>query len=642
MPIALLVAVAFQSGNATAPPFVDPLFSSNMVLQRDMADPIWGWTTPGATVTVSIADKTVRAYADSAGKWMTKLPKFGAGGSYTLSVSGPASASFSNVTFGDVWICSGQSNMEFGVGNLANPASEIADANFPDIRLCRIPKLIAAKTVPYVQSDWQVCTPDNLLHDGDWNGFSAVGYFFGKQLYQDLKVPIGLIHTSWGGTIAEAWTSEKRLQQDVPEFDPQIAKLKTDNSSTVPYEERVKMWYAANDSGTKSSPAWFDPSLDDSDWKTMAVPNYFQRVGIPELDNQASVVWLRKQFELPTDTDFTNATLHFVVDDNDATWVNGTPVGESDGYNVRRAYKIPAGVLHAGMNTVVVRVTDTASPGGLYDDGSGTYLDVPNRPQVSLVGDWKVKLSTKITDQNPFPVSTMNNPNQVTVLYNGMIYPLAPFGVKGAIWYQGESNVGRAAQYENLLPSMIRSWRETFGQGNFPFLIVQLAGFMHPPAQPGNDGWADLRDAQRIASEKSPNAGIATAIDIGNQDDIHPKNKEEVGRRLALVAEAKVYRKKIEYSGPTVRGIKIEGGAIRISFNHAAGLKTSDGQAPKAFAIRGMDGKWYWADAKIDGNTVVVSSPSVPQPVAVQYAWASFQDLNLQNGDGLPAFPFRI
>jgi sialate O-acetylesterase len=451
-------------------PFVDPLFSDNMVLQRDRSDAIWGWTSPGEHVSVSLDGRNFDAVANATGKWMTKLPSYPAGGSYTLMVTGSTVKTFENVTFGDVWICSGQSNMEFGVGNLANPSQEIQAANYPNIRLYRVPKLISAKPVDYVQSNWEVCTPDNLAHDGDWNGFSAVGYFFGRQLYKDLNVPIGLIHTSWGGTIAEAWASPDSLDKHQPEFHTQVQAIR--------------------------------------------------------------------------------------------------------------------------------------------DEGAA--------------------------DKSPG-----NNPNQPTVLYNGMVYPLGQFGVKGAIWYQGESNAGRAKQYSTLLPTMIQSWRDQFGQGNFEFLIVQLAGFQHPPAQPGDDAWADLRDSQMIASRTSPNAGIATAIDIGDQNDIHPKNKQEVGRRLALVAEAKTYGKHVEYAGPTYRAVKVEGNTIRVSFDHAVGLKTADGQAPKSFAVEGADQKWHWADAKIDGDTVIVSSSDVSKPIAVSYAWATFQDLNLQNGAGLPAFPFR-
>ncbi len=638
MPIAVLATLLFSQATPP-PPFVDPMFSDNMVLQRDKADPIWGWTAPGTKVAVAIDGKTISATSDSFGRWMAKLPKFPAGGSYTLTVSGPVSASFSNVTFGDVWICSGQSNMEFGVGNLKdNGADEIAAANYPNIRLCRIPKVISASPIPYTQSSWQVCTPDNLAHDGDWNGFSAVAYFFGRKLHQDLNVPIGLIHTSWGGTIAEAWASEELLRKKNPEFDKQIDAMKVASASPDTFAKQLGDWYAKNDQGAES---WFDPKYDDSDWKTMQVPNFVQKTGIPELNNQASVFWLRREFELPTDSDLDGAVIHFTADDDDSTWVNGTLVGSTRGYNVPRSYKAPAGLLHAGKNVIAVRVTDTSNPGGIWGDASSVSIEIPNRPQVSLAGDWKVKLSSVINDKNPMPTSVGDNPNVPTVLYNGMVYPLAPYGVKGAIWYQGESNVGRAVQYQTLLPTMIQAWRDRFGQGEFPFLIVQLAGFMHPPAQPGDDGWAELREAQMIASQKSPNAGIATAVDIGEMDDIHPKNKQEVGRRLALVAEAKVYRKDIEYSGPRLRGSEVVGNTIHLTFDHAAGLKTSDGQPPKGFAVAGDDHKWHWADAKIDGGIVIVSSPDVPHPVAVRYGWASFLDLNLQNGDGLPAFPFR-
>jgi sialate O-acetylesterase len=644
----LLAITACLPAQAPAPalPFVDPLFSSDMVLQRDMADPIWGWTTPGAKVAVSIDGKKVDAVADATGKWMAKLPRFHAGGAFDLTVDGPSSAKFSNVTFGDVWICSGQSNMEFGIGNLLNPEQEINAANYPNIRLYMQPHLIALSPTPGVGTGWEVCTPHNIATDGGWNGFSAVAYFFGRKLNQDLNVPIGLLHTSWGGTIAEAWTPAEWLHKNLPEFDPAVKALDSErqrlsSAGNMTFSQQMDAWYVKNDPGSSAGSGWADPGLDDSGWHTTTVPGFFQKAGFPELVNQQSVVWYRKEFNVTADVAAKDSVLHFVADDNDKSFVNGVTLGATEGYNVPRAYKIPAGTLHEGKNLIAIRVTDTSQPGGIYGDPESVYLAPDGGSNIPLAGDWKIKLGVAVGASNQLPVSTENNPNLPTVLYNGMIAPLTPFGVKGAIWYQGESNVGRAKQYQKLLPTMIESWREAFHSGDFPFLIVQLAGFQHPPEQPGEDGWAELRDAQMIASKAVKNGGLATAIDIGEENDIHPKNKQEVGRRLALVAESKFYGKHVVSSGPLYKSMRAKEAEAEITFDSANGLKTSDGQDPRGFAIAGEDHKWHWATAKIERNKIIVSSPDVPKPVAVRYAWVTFFDLNLQNGDGLPALPFK-
>jgi len=640
-----LLALSFPMNPAQAAmPFVSPMFTDNMVLQRGIADPVWGWAAPGTNVTVTIGGKTATTTAGKDGKWLARVGPLPVGGPYTMEISGPQTAHFSNILVGDVWICSGQSNMEFGIANAINAADDIKSADYPNIRLYAVPKLIAASPVKVNAADWKVCTPDSVEHDGGWGGFSAVGYFFGRKLHQDLKVPIGLIHTSWGGTVAEAWTEEAALGKHLPEFRPLLNGLdsfrKQRDSHTI--QERFAEWYQKNDAGMSAARPWSDQTLDDGDWKTMNVPEFFQKSGLPELNNQQSIVWMRKSFDLTADQAGKDLVLNFVADDNDVTFVNGTKVGATDGYNVPRAYKVPSSLLKAGKNVVAVRVTDTSAPGGIYGQPDSVRIDVPGETAISLSGAWRVKLGAVVNAKNPFPTTIEDNPNYTTVLYNGMIAPLAPYGIKGAIWYQGESNADRGFQYRTLLPTMITSWRDAFGQGKFPFLIVELAGFGQPKTQPGDDSWAELREAQQLTAWKFADAGIATAIDIGDANDIHPKNKQEVGRRLALVAEAKVYNQRVNYSGPVYKSVKPDGMTLRIKFDHTeGGLKTSDGGKLRGFSIAGDDQKWYWADAKIDGDTIVVSSNMLVSPVAVRYSWASFSDSNLVNGEGLPAFPFR-
>lgn len=614
-------------------PFVHPMFSDNMVIQRDVRAPIWGWDLPGTLVKVQVGGGTYSARTGPDGRWQTSIGPLKLGDPYEIKVDGTKSVSFKNVLAGDVWICSGQSNMEMGVGVVKDSAAEIAAANFPNIRLYMVPRIVSATPLVQSPSDWKVCTPETLAKTGVWGGFSASGYFFGRQLHQDTKVPIGLIHTSWGGTIAEAWARKSNLLNKLPEFTAATAAVEaTATGATV----KMADWYAANDAGTKGG--WQLATAADEDWSTISLPKLVQESGLSGFTARQSVIWFRKTIEVSDDTAAKALTLRLMVDDDDMTWVNGVKVGATEGYNVQRAYKLPAGLIKPGKNVIAVRVTDSQSPGGIYGDPNTLTLEVAGGAPISLVGDWKVKLGGAVTDKTPFPISLNGNPNLPTVLYNGMIAPIVPFAVKGAIWYQGESNAGRGYQYRTLLPTMIQSWRDAFNCGPFPFLIVQLAGFMRPPAEPGDDDWAELREAQFLTTKALPNVGIMSAIDIGEMNDIHPKNKQEVGRRLALVAESKFYGLKVTSSGPTYRSMRIDGSSIRLDFDHAdSGLTGGlDG-----FAIAGEERKWHWATAKLEGKTVVVSSPEVTKPVAVRYGWSAFTKGSLANAEGLPLFPFR-
>ena len=473
--VALLFCMLLSQTAQAAKPFLHPLFQSDMVLQRDMPAPIWGWTEAGKEVKVSINGKTTTATAGPDGKWLAKLDAMPAGGPFELTVSGPEEVKLDNVLVGDVWICSGQSNMEFGIGNGKDAKEEIAKADYPQIRLFTVPKDVAYEPQSGFmkkgeEAKWLVCTPTNVMV-GDWGGFSAAAYFFGRDLEEKLHVPIGLIHTSWGGTIAEAWVSQQSLEQ------------------------------------------------------------------------------------MP---DFTQA-------------------------------------LHG----------------------------LPHEPPADKKAAW--------------------NPNQVTVLYNGMIAPLEPLAIKGAIWYQGESNAGRAAQYRSLLPTLIRDWRGHFSGGDFPFLIVQLASFMPEEDKPSESQWAELREAQALTAKAVGHSAIAVATDIGDAKDIHPKDKQDVGHRLALDALALAYGHDVEYAGPTFNKLDVDGNKAVLHFDHlGGGLEAKGGEALKGFAIAGDDKKFVTADAKIDGDTVVVSSSEVQHPAAVRYAWANnAMSDNFYNKAGLPAAPFR-
>ena len=397
-------------------------------------------------------------------------------------------------------------------------------------------------------------------------------------------------------------------------------------------------WWAKNDPGSVSD-AWVAPDLDDNAWKTMALPANWEDAGLPDFDG---IVWFRREIDLPADWDGKSATLHLgPIDDRDTTWVNGVRVGGVHSFAAPRDYDLTPGVLKAGRNVIAVRVYDGGYGGGIYGKADEMKLESA-LGTLPLAGNWKYRASTELKNLTAMPASMSADANVPTFIYNSMIAPLVPYGIKGAIWYQGESNAWRAYQYRSILPTLIGDWRAQWQQGNFPFYIVQLANFMPQPQTPGDSDWAEFREAQYLTTQKVPNTGLASAIDVGDANDVHPHDKQTVGKRLALTALAKTYGQKLEYSGPEYQSqsMKIEGNKIRLKFAHAAGMKAQTGEV-KGFAIAGADKKWQWAQAKIEGDSIVVSSPQVLAPVAVRYAWANNPDANLTNEANLPAVPFR-
>lgn len=618
-------------------PFLHPLFTDHMVLQRGMEVPVWGWTEPGQDVTVRVDDRNAKATADATGKWMVKIGPLAVGAARTMSVTGPQQVILQDVLVGDVWLCSGQSNMEMGLTGVINALEELTKANHPQLRLFTVPKAIAAVPRQTLSAQWDVCTPETAGKNG---GFSAVAYCFGRDLQKEINVPIGLIHTSWGGTFAEAWTSAEALSR-MSDFNAAIEAVQT--SPPIDLVTAIAEWWQKNDPGSVTAGGWSDPRADMSEWKTMAMPNLWEQAGLPDFDG---IVWFGRDFDLPSEWEARDLFLHLgTIDDRDTTFVNGVKVGEANEWNAERHYAVSHAMLKPGRNTIRVRVLDTGGGGGFGGTPEGMRIEAAGMPALvplSLAGEWLYRVSTPTTQLPAVPQSIANNPNIVTVLYNGMIAPLVPFGVKGAIWYQGESNVGRARQYQTLLPTMITDWRKRFQSGDFPFLIVELANYLQPKAEPGEDLWAELREAQMITAQKVPNVGIASAIDIGDAVDIHPKNKQEVGRRLSLAARAIAYGETLVSSGPLYRSMAMEGHTIRLRFDHVGGGLKAKNDAPlRGFSIAGEDEKFVWAEARIDGDTVVVSSAQVEKPQAVRYAWESNPTASLYNAEGLPASPFR-
>ncbi len=620
------------------------IFTDNMVLQQKKRCNIWGTAAPGGLVTVQFANQTKKAIVKENGKWLVELSPKKAGGPFELVVFGLDTLRFKNILVGEVWVCSGQSNMEWTVSKAANAIEEIQQANYPAIRLFTVKRTVSPvplDTIP--AAGWQVCTQQTIPD------FSAVAYYFGRQLHKKLNVPIGLIHTSWGGTPAEAWTSQKTLKT-LPDFVQKIQAMEANldslkeiySSDQSSFELLLKKWQdklVALEKGTLSNQlAWYEPQLDISSWGEMEVPRKWEQQGLEGYDG---MVWFQKKIVIPSSWQGADLALYFgPIDDADVTWFNGIEVGQTSSYNLARIYTIPASAVKAGENTIAVRVFDHGGDGGFWGEKIQYHLDCPAGESIDLSGEWRYQPSldlAKLPSSYQRPIRPSNTPS---FLYNAMIHPLIPFAFQGVIWYQGEGNAGRAYQYRELFPAMITDWRQNWGQGDFPFLFVQLANFMPIKPEPADDAWAELREAQ-LWTLSLPNTGMAVIIDIGDAEDIHPKNKQEVGRRLALNAQRLVYKEKIPYSGPIYKNMKIEDRKIRLYFDHVyQGLKAK-GEKLTGFAIAGIDSNFYWADATIEGKTVVVSSTHVPKPIAVRYGWASNPVCNLYNSADLPASPFR-
>jgi sialate O-acetylesterase len=631
-----------------APPAKDikliTVFSDNMVLQRDLILPVWGTAAPGGMVKVEINQQSKRAKADDNGKWAVTLDKMTAGGPYQLSVIGEDTIVYHNVMVGEVWICSGQSNMEMPLagswGKVNNYEEEIAAADYPDIRLFQVKHTTSNLPLDTINCPgWVECSPATLPE------FSSVAYFFGREVYKKLQIPVGLIHTSWGGTPAEAWTSAEALKT-MPDFAGEVeavqSALKEKPKTMEEFQAELKAWedqIRPGDAGfVNGDPVWSDPKLNVSDWKTMTIPTRWENAGYPNLDG---IMWFRKEINLPAAMAGKPCDLHLgPINDIDITWFNGVQVGSLSDASQPRDYHIPGSLVKAGKNVIVVNVEDIGYSGGLWGRANQMYIENKKGNKIPLDGDWlcKIGFDTKVLGPKP---QSPQDPHRPTVLFNAMLHPLIPYSIRGAIWYQGESNAGKAYQYRTLFPMMIKDWRRRWQENDFYFLFVQLANFKPLQTEPQDDDWAELREAQ-LLTLSLPNTGMAVTIDIGDADDIHPKNKQEVGRRLALNALHLAYGQDVSYSGPIYKSMTIEGNKIRLTFDHVdGGLQAKNGETLTGFAIAAEDKKFVWADAEIDGQTILVSHAGMEKPVAVRYAWASNPLGNLFNNSGLPASPFR-
>ncbi len=653
--IVILIACAIGLlCNARADLKLPAIFGDDMVLQRGIELPVWGWADAGEEVRVQFAGQTKLAVADGHGRWQLKLEPLAVlpePEGMTVIGSCGGQRVFRNVLVGDVWICSGQSNMQFPVANTLNGQQEAAKADLPGIRLFFMPNVTALTPQADCAGGWRVCGPESAAQ------FSAVGFFFGRHLHRELQVPVGLIGTSWGGTIAEAWTSASALHSSLPEFDEPVAQVLSSaealNKAIHAYQVELTSFgqfmeeLFRIEEDLESAVLRTTVEYDDTAWPSMALPGNWEERGLTNLNG---IVWFRRTIELPAAWAGKDLVLRLgPIDEVDVTWFNGRQVGargrsrtrEVSFWNVPREYPVPGDVVRGGTNVIAIRVSDMAGQGGLWgapaDSLRVELADGSDCATVSLAGDWRYEVEYVLPPKPNNPES----PSRPTVLFNAMINPLIPYGVAGAIWYQGESNVTRPKQYRTLLPTLIADWRQRWGQGDFPFLVVQLANFREMKDQPDESSWAELREAQAQTAMADPKVGLAVTIDIGDAKDIHPKNKQDVGRRLGLAAQAIAHGQAVPSSGPVYANMSVANGKATLAFTHTDGGLVARGGALTGFAIAGADRRFVWAQARIEGDKVVVWSPDVAEPSAVRYAWADNPDCNLYNGADLPAVPFR-
>lgn len=627
------------------------LVRDSMILQRDTKLPVWGWASKGEKVRIQFLGKTYKSTTGADGKWSVTLPALKAGGPFTMTISGSNKIVLKDILVGDVWFCSGQSNMVHQMKlHRDHYEDDIQTANYPMIRHVFIPTLtsISGPKDDYPPVYWKPAIPADVTE------FSAVAYFFARKIYDHYKIPMGLINASVGGTPIEAWISEEGFAN----FPGELAIL-TKNKDTAYVNSRSRGGFGGNrggrstiqtDKGLAGPNKWFDMSYEPKVWHTINVPGYWEDQGVKDLNG---VVWYRKEITVPQQMTGKAAKLVLGrIVDADAAYINGVQVGNTTYMYPQRRYAVPAGVLKAGKNLVVVRVTNNNGKGGFVPDKP--YYLVAGNDSVDLKGTWSFKVGEVYEPVNfrgggggGVPAGAgggpINGQNQPAGLYNAMVAPAIKYKVKGFLWYQGEANTGRPKEYEGLTRALVESWRKVFQADNAPFLWVQLPGFMDRTYLPSESNWAATRESQ-LKALSVPNTGMAVTIDLGEWNDIHPDNKKDVGERLALIAEKLAYgNNDIVYSGPIYQSSKIEGNKIILSFNHTgSGLISIDGEPLNQFAIAGADKKFVWANAKIEGNTVVVWNDKVSEPKYVRYAWADNPEgANLFNKEGLPASPFR-
>jgi len=613
-----------------------PLFSDNAVLPRDREIPIFGRTVPGQMVKVGLGPRTTSVRADSSGNWEARLEALPAGGPHTLTVSTPSKQLFRrNILIGDIWVAAGQSNMEWPLTDSSGAEDAIEAARYPRVRLFTVPHRAALVPETECAGQWSECSPKVAA------AFSAVGFHFARVLQGSIEAPVGIIQATWGGTSIAAWMPAESLKARA-EFSAVAAPIGRVRELVEPPEPVVH-----TDTGnTGESRGWALENFADAALPEIAVPGAWQGQGLAF----NGAVWLRRWVDVPLSWTSHRLRLELgAIDDHDRTYFNGAAIGgigaeNPDAWRTPRRYVVPEGLVRPGANLIAVRVFDRGGQGGILGPAPALRLHPDGRPHeaIPLAGKWRYAVERQIPIKEPsFGDGKMPEPAYPSGLFNGMIAPLTRLPARGVLWYQGESDVGRAGLYRALFVELIRSWRAQWRQPGLPFLFVQLANHLARRDEPADDPWAELREAQALAL-REPATAMAVAADVGDADDIHPRDKKTVGERLALGALAVAYQRSMPYSGPLYAGHAVEGPAIRVRFSHVdGGLRTRGGAVVQGIAIAGADRKFRWADARIEQASILVSHPAIVQPVAVRYAWEANPVLSIENGLGLPAAPFR-
>jgi len=613
------------------------IFDDHMVLQQNQPIRVWGWASSGEKVSIFLNDRKATTSASKDGKWIVSLPAQKAGGPYVLIVKGLNQISLNDVMIGEVWLCSGQSNMEFNLKSSLFAKDELAKSGHSAIRQFKVPNRMSAIPLDDLEGGiWQISSPET---SGD---FSAVAYYYAKKLSAELNVTVGIINASWGGTFIESWMSYQSLHS-LPDYSSynKLTPVELENwfsGTEKKYDHLFGMLGIANrDSIQEDSIAWCKPEFDDSKWIKVGLPQRFDYDLLPRFDG---VAWFRREITIPEEVVKMGITISLGrVDDCDITYINGKKVGSTMGVSTHREYQVKPEMLKSGKNTIAIRVQDYWERGGFLDPANEFKISSGNWEQ-SLAGDWKMTIGK-------LSFMWIRTPNvHPNLLYNGMLNPIRQYSFKGAIWYQGENNVLFASQYRQVLPELIKDWRTNFSNGDFPFYLVQLPNMnsINSNSQHGGSDWAELRESQ-TSSLKLPNTGMAVTIDLGDSTNVHPKDKTELALRLALLALKNTYHLNLgEVASPFLSNFSFQDKKVVLQFvNIGSGLIARDKYGYlKGFEIAGSDQKFHYAKALIEGDRVMVSSEKVPSPVAVRYAWSNNpSDANLYNKEGFPASPFR-
>jgi len=622
---------------------LNPLFQDHAVIQRDRANPVWGHAQPGQGVKIAFADQHIDTHADANGRWQASLPSLPAGGPYTLTVTAGngGSQTVRDVLVGDVWLCSGQSNMVLQVKRALDARAEVQDASNDRIRMLTVDNVSSDTPMENIPASdhWLKTSPDTVAE------FSATCYFFARELQKDVPVPMGLIVAAWGGSRIEPWMSEQALRK-VGGYDASLDLLdlyrKDPSRAGERWNHLWQAWWRSRPGIAKNDEPWNPANTGETGWLDAPIDKgAWQHWGKPELANFTGMLWYRTIVTLTKAQAAQHAVLNLTANEIDQTWVNGHWVGTGYGGGTVRSHAIPPGVLHEGSNVIAVNVLNTYRDGGIYGPTSQRALRLADGSNVPL-GSWQYKV-VPLAYGSP-PNVPWQSTSGLTTLYNGMIAPLGRYGFRGELWYQGESNTGDAGRYRELLEAWRTDERERFG-ANLPVLIAQLSSYGPSPTHPSESGWADVREAQRLAVAEDPHSGLAVSVDIGERYDIHPANKQELGRRLARAARHVIYGEALPPSGPTPLSAQQSGDIVTLDFNDVTGhLVTYSADHPIGFELCGdKPGSCYYALADIHDNQVALHTrPSADSATRVRYCWADSPICTLYDHAGLPAGPFQL